>query len=153
MSDTSSSSSSPESVATRPFGLTLITAYDGIMIGVVPAVLAYVNYFGSPADTRPTILAMFGVFLLSAGVIFAAASAWRGENTGRFVLLGIATIYYVGLMAGADVTVDLSSYLVAADSVWETWLRVARSVFWIGLHGWYFLFGKAADFFAAPYHR
>jgi hypothetical protein len=153
MFGTSSSSSSPDSVATRPFGLTLITAYDGIMIGIVPSVLAYVNYFGSPAETRPTILAMFGIFLLSAGVIFAAASAWRGENIGRFALLGLVTIYYVGLMAGADVTVDLSSYLVAADSVWETRLRIARSLFWIGLHGWYFLFGRAADFFAAPYHR
>jgi len=148
-----SSESSHESVATRPFGVTLLTIYDGIMVGILPAVLAYLSYFSGPPEARPNILPVFAAFLLSAGVIYAAASAWRGENTGRFALLGLVTIYYVGLMAGADVTVDVSSSLVAEDSAWETRLRVARSLFWIGLHGWYFLFGRAADFFAAPYHR
>jgi hypothetical protein len=149
----SSSGSSYESVATRPFGVTLLTLYDGVVVGAIPAVFTYLQYFGQPAANRPDVLTVFASFLLSAGVIVAAASAWRGENTGRFSLLVLTTIYYVGLLVGADITVDLASHLYPGDSSLETALRAGRSLFWIGLHGWYFLFGRAADFFASPYHR
>jgi hypothetical protein len=141
------------SVAARPFGVTLITIYDGVMVGAIPAVLTYLSYFGQPAAARPSVLVVFAVFLLSAGVITAAASAWRGENSGRIALLVLTTIYYVGLMAGADYTVDLASFLRGTGASWETALRVGRSLFWIALHGWYFLFSPAAGFFASPYHR
>lgn len=146
------SSSDPAPVAARPFGVTLMTIYDGVMAGIVPAVLAYLRYFGQAPAARPSVLTVFAAFLLSAAIIVAAASAWRGENAGRLSLVGLITIYYVGLMFDAAYTVDLASFVrVDGTAAWETPLRIGRSFFWILLHGWYFLFSRAAGFFASPY--
>lgn len=146
MPSPSSAPSSSAAVRSRPVGVTLLTLYDGIMVGVVPILLVMIRFFQHAPSERPSVLVVFAAAMLSASVIYTAAGAWRGENSGRLGLLILTTIYYVGLVAGASFTMDLATLLTASDTG-EVWLRGAQSLFWIGLHGAYFLGNPEARLF------
>lgn len=130
----------------RPFGVTLITAYDLIMVAILPTTLVMLQVFGVIGTTRPETLHVFASVLLGAGIVISTSAVWRGENWARVVLVALITIYYVGLAFGAPYTVDLAYYAAAGD--WNPWLRAGRSAFWVALHGWYFF--VAADWFFDP---
>lgn len=130
----------------RPFGITLITAYDLIMIAIMPTTLATYAFFSESAATRPDLMNVFVSVMLAAGVVIAAAAVWRAENWARVALVALVTIYYVSLAASAPWTVDITAG--AGSDALEFWLRIGRSVFWIGLHGWYFF--SAVDWFFDP---
>lgn len=136
----------PSPTRSRPIGVTLLTIYDGVLLGGLPFVLGMLRFFSLPVAERPTVLVVFATMLLSGFVIGSAASAWRGETQGRLGLVVAATIYYTGVFLGAPYAVDLASE-IHPGGAFETWTRLLRSVFWIGLHGWYLLFSGARDFF------
>jgi hypothetical protein len=133
----------PRSARRRPIGVSLLTVFDGVAIGVFPAVLALLPFFAGPGAAAPPVLPTFATLLLSAGAVWTAAETWRGTNGGRIGLLVVATIHYVGLLFGADYAFDLAAPL-APDEATAAWVRAARSLFWIGLHGWYLFFSRAA---------
>lgn len=130
----------------RPFGITLITIYDLIMVAILPTGVATYRFFTESAATRPDVLHMFVSVMIAAGVVIAAAAVWRAENWARITLLALVTIYYVSLALSAPFTVDLTAG--AGSEELEYWLRASRSAFWIGLHGWYFF--SAVGWFFDP---
>jgi hypothetical protein len=136
----------PRSARRRPIGVSLLTVFDGVAIGVLPAVLVLIPFFTGPGTEAPPILTAFATLMLSAGAVWTAAETWRGTNGGRIGLLVVATIHYVGLLFGADYVFDLAASF-AADEATGTWVRAARSLFWIGLHGWYLFFSRAGRYF------
>lgn len=129
----------------RPFGITLITAYDLLMVAILPTAIVMLRVFGMMGGERPETLHVFVTVMLAAGIVITASAVWRAENWARFVMVALITIYYVGLAVGAPYTVDVAA---GAPDAWAAWLRVGRSVFWIALHGWYFF--VAADWFFDP---
>jgi hypothetical protein len=130
----SNSHSAPSRTLRRPpLVVTLLAFYDVVMVAVVPGVLALAHHFGTaPADRN--VLLVFGTLTLSAGLIWTAADAWYGRPWARYGLMGLASVYYVGLAAGAPWSVDLASLLHVDSSTLAVVLRVVRSLFWIGLH-------------------
>ena len=137
----------------RPLGVTLLTAYDAVMIGIVPAAVAMVHFFLTEPAGRPPTLHILSTLLLSGAVLWAAAGTRAGESGTRYGLVTLATLYYVGLMFGAPYTVDLAGLIYSDGSVMETALRVGRSAFWIVLHGWYLLAEPTQDFFEERSNR
>ena len=123
----------------RPFGITLLTVYDLLMVAIVPSGLAMSRFMTQPAAERPDLLVVFAAILLGGGIVVTSAAVFRGENWSRYVLTALVTIYYVGLIIGAPFAVDVAAAVAGSDGgAFETTLRVGRSVFWILLHGWYF---------------
>jgi hypothetical protein len=120
--------------------------YDGIMVGILPAAIMCYRQFALAPSLQPPVLEAFAVFMLSGGVLWTASETWGGGGGARLVLVGLTTIYYAGLMVGADYTVDLASLVYTSNSSLEQTLRVIRSLFWIALHGWYLLYATRAYF-------
>jgi hypothetical protein len=131
----------------RPFGVSLLTAYDAIMLGILPIGVALVHFFVMDPAARPPEIHVLAMLLLSGGILWTAQGTRAGEPGTRYGLVALVTLYYVGLMFGAPYTVDMAGLLHSDGSTMETALRVGRSVFWIGLHGWYLLADPTQDFF------
>ena len=138
--------SSPQT-ARRPLGVTLLTMYDGLFVGLLPAAIAVFHFFQVAPEARPPELHILATLLMSAGILWTANGTYHGRPGARLGLVVLATIYYAGLLFGAPYTVDVASLLHSGDSAVETALRIGRSLFWIGLHGWYLLADPTRDFF------
>jgi hypothetical protein len=129
----------------RPTGITLLTLYDGIMLGVRPGLWATVTFMSQPAAERPSVLAAFGVLLFSATLIIAAAAAWRGENWARYALTGLVVLHHGALALDAGLL--LGVLVDVGSESWWRWGYLLRAVLWIGLHVWYLFYSRAAAFF------
>jgi hypothetical protein len=116
----------------RPIGVTLLAAFDGIFIGLVPLVMLLVisNDAGLSISTADYYITA-GLRIL---VVVSALGAFFGENAGRLVLLSAVTavstlmvVSSIGLLSNGEVTPAVAGLIG----------NVPRGIFWIILNCWY----------------
>jgi hypothetical protein len=117
----------------KPPGVIILTAFDGIAVGLVPlAALLFLDNISEGAVTGPEyyLSAFFHIV-----VVAAALGAFMGENFGRIVLLWAVTAISVlmiinGFSLIGDEEVRRSARLRQFGSI-------TRGLFWIGINWWY----------------
>ena len=142
-----SAGSSPRRTRRRPIGITLLTLYDGFFVGILPVAITLVHFFQIDPGARPPEVHILATLLMSAGLLWAANGTYHGRPGARIGLVVLSTMYYAGVLFGAPYTVDAAALLYSDGGAVETALRVGRSLFWIGLHGWYLLASEPARAF------
>src|ERR1041385_6731331 len=92
----------------KPIGLYLITAYDFLVVGVIPLLTFILAARNSEAEVPVfQVLTSVVVYLCVMG---AAVWAWAGDNAGRWVLLSTVTfialqwiVHAILALAGSDI--------------------------------------------------
>jgi hypothetical protein len=122
----------------RPRGVWILTICAAIFAGVYP-ILGSLFVFAAreQLDTPGTVPIALLSTALGASIIAAAIAAWRGSNTGSWVLLGLVVAFYV-LLAWSNYTTATAPLI--PDDIRRDYMTVAiRSLLWIPIYLWYFL--------------
>ena len=115
----------------RPIGVYIMTAYDFLVVGVIPLLTLVFALRNSDAE-YPFIVVLLAVGLYF-GVMGAAVWAWVGDNIGRWLLL--VTVSVVALQWIVNAIVWLSSDGEAKPSVIGF---ISRGITALALNWWYF---------------
>jgi hypothetical protein len=118
----------------KPLGIYIITAFDGIAIGLFPLILLIF------LDNNPSIkISEFDYYLsavLQIIVVAAAMGAMMGEELGRRILLGAVTAVSISMILN---TINyLSSSQEASPQSIGLVGNITRGIFWIIINWWYF---------------
>lgn len=135
--------SPPRRRIARPLGVFIITAFDGIFIGLVPLILLIV------LDNDPSLKISQLDYYLSAAlriaVVAASLGALMGENLGRHFLLWAVTavsilmiLNSVSLLSGDEEAGAQGAGLIG---------NITRGIFWIGINWWYFNRKGVVDYY------
>ena len=127
----------------KPLGVYVITAFDGIFIGLVPLILLLV------LDNDTSInISEFDYYVTAALriiVVAAALGAVMGENLGRRILLLAVTAVSISMILNS-VGFLTSSQESGAQGVGLVG-NITRGVFWIAINWWYFNRKGVADYY------
>ena len=124
----------PKRRIARPLGVSLLSIFDAIVLGIIPLVTLVIIF-----QNEDVSLNLFGIILtvaLSITIMTASLLAFLGDNIARLVLLLAITI--------SSVVMILSNigYLMGEDATEIKPLRlignIFRGLFWIGINWWYF---------------
>jgi hypothetical protein len=125
----------PDHRPARPFGVTLLTIWNGVSLGFMPVVLSGIGI--TTGDQASLSLTSCLSLMFSLGLIFTAIGAWRGHDQSRLGLLVLLILYY----ALKSFNTGIPLFLGSADQeqtlvIYGTLLRYGV---WTGLNVWYFL--------------
>jgi hypothetical protein len=127
----------------KPLGIYVITAFDGIFIGLVPLILLIV------LDSDPGIkISEFDYYLtavLRIVVVAAALGALMGENLGRRILLWAVTAVSISMILNS-VNLLSGSQEAGAQGVGLIG-NITRGIFWTAINWWYFYRKGVADYY------
>ena len=132
----------------RPAGVWFLTIWDALFAGLAPISLIFIvllNINQANAEIGMTFLDALPSLVIEVLTIVFAILAWRGSNIGRIGLLIGAVLFYGGI-AYNNINLANSGALSGSEQP-LAFARFARSVFWIIVNGYYFLFSKSARAF------
>ena|SRR6185295_14450539 len=118
----------------RPLGVYLTTAYDFLVVGVIP-LLTFVFALRNSDSEFPFYLVLISVALYVC-VMGAAVWAWSGDNIARWVLLG--TVTFVALLWIINAILVLSGSNIVGAEKPRVIGFISRGSIALALNWWYF---------------
>jgi len=134
----------------RPLGVTILTIWDGMTIGLFPLLMTTISLTRGGDQTQVNLLTCLTLGLSSA-ILFTAIGAWRGHDGSRLGLILLLVIYY-STRAFSDVTILASGSLTEEKSL-DAIGRLLRYAIICGVNAWYFLHPKTLQFYRYPKDR
>lgn len=127
----------------RPLGVTILSIWNGISLGLLPIVLQSVALTsGARAEFTPlTCLTL----LFSMGILFTALGTWRGHDPSRMGMLILLVVYH-GFQS-FNTSLPLFTEEVPAEARLQIYGQILRSVGWVIVNAWYFLRPSTIDFY------
>jgi hypothetical protein len=132
----------------RPIGVSILSIWDGISVGVIPAMRMGIMIAGSPNLEDISILTLCVSIGLPITIITAAMGTYRGNDLARLSLLILLTIYF-GLNTFQNVILLISGGLTPEDQV-RISVGIMGAVLTVGINIWYFLRPNTITYFRKP---
>ncbi len=132
----------------RPLGVTALTIWDGVMVGVVPAIRSGIIIANTSNQESISILTLCLATGIPIAIVSAAFGTFRGNDRARLSLLVLLTIYF-SLNAFQSVILLVSSDLIPEEQLSSVW-RIITAIISVGINLWYFLRPKTIAFFRKP---
>lgn len=118
----------------RPLGVYLMTAYNIVVVGIIPLLTFVLAVRNSEAESS------FILVLLTVGVYFcvmgAAVWAWSGDDMGRWISL--AAVTFVALQWIVNAILALSGSDIVSDGKPGVIGFISRGSIALALNWWYF---------------
>ena len=132
----------------RPLGVTALAIWDGVMVGVVPAISSGIIIANTSNQESISILTLCLATGIPIAIVSAAFGTFRGNDRARLSLLVLLTIYF-SLNAFQNVTLLVSGDLIPEEQLTSIW-RILTAIISVGINLWYFLRPKTIAFFRKP---
>ena len=132
----------------RPLGVTILSIWDGVSVGVIPALRMGVMIASNPNLEEISILTLCVSIGLPITIVTAALGTYRGSAPARLSLLILLTIYF-GLNAFQNVILLVSGGLTPEDQVRNS-AGIIGAILTVGINLWYFLRPNTISFFRRP---
>lgn len=132
----------------RPLGVTVLSIWDGVAYGVLPAIRMGIAIAGNQNLEDISILTLCITIGLPITIVMAAFGTFQGNDRARLSLLVLLTIYY-GLKSFQDVILFISGGVTAEDQV-RISLGIIGAVLVVLVNIWYFLRPATIIFFCRP---
>lgn len=118
----------------RPIGLYIIAAYDILVVGVIP-LMTFVFAVRNSDEEFPFVLVLASVALYFCVMGFAVW-AWSGDDTGRWLLLGVVTFVALQWIVNAILALSGSDDMGSAKP--SVIGFISRGVTALAVNWWYF---------------
>ena len=118
----------------RPLGLYLMTAYNIVVVGVIP-LLTFVLAVRNSEEEFPFVLVLLSVAMYF-GVMGAAVWAWSGVDMGRWILLSVVSFVALQWIVNAFLVLS-GSEIVSGDKPRVIGF-ISRGSIALALNWWYF---------------
>ena len=132
----------------RPVGVSILSIWDGVSVGVIPAIRMGIMIAGNPNQEDISILALCVSIGLPVTIITAALGTYRGNDLARLSLLILLTIYF-GLNTFQNVILLVSGGLSPEDQV-RISAGIIGAILTVGINIWYFLRPNTITYFRRP---
>ena len=132
----------------RPIGVSILSIWDGISVGVVPALRMGIMIARNPNQEDISILILCVSIGLPITIITAALGTYRGNDLARLSLLILLTIYF-GLNTFQNVILLVSGGLPSDDQV-RISVGIIGAILTAGINIWYFLRPGTITYFRRP---
>jgi len=132
----------------RPIGVSILSIWDGVSVGVIPALRMGIMIASNPNLEEISILTLCVSIGLPITIVTAAMGTYRGSDTARLSLLILLTIYF-GLNAFQNVILLVSGGLTPEDQVRNS-AGIIGAILTVGINLWYFLRPNTISFFRRP---
>ena len=132
----------------RPLGVTILSIWDGVSVGVIPALRMGIMIASNPNLEEISILTLCVSIGLPITIVTAALGTYRGSDPARLSLLILLTIYF-GLNAFQNVILLVSGGLTPEDQVRNS-AGIIGAILTVGINLWYFLRPNTISFFRRP---
>jgi len=132
----------------RPIGVSILSIWDGVSVGMIPALRMGIMIAGSPNLEDISILTLCVSVGLPITIITAAMGTYRGNDLARMSLLILLTIYF-GLNTFQNVILLVSSGLPPEDQL-RISVGIVGAIITVGINIWYFLRRNTITYFRRP---
>lgn len=132
----------------RPLGVIALTIWDGVMVGVVPAIRSGIIIANTSNQESISILTLCLATGIPIVIVSAAFGTFRGNDHARVSLLVLLTIYF-SLNAFQNVTLLVFGDLIPEEQLTSFW-RIFVAIISVCINLWYFLRPKTIAFFRKP---
>lgn len=132
----------------RPLGVTLLSIWDGVTIGVIPALRMGILIASSQNLEEISILTLCVSIGLPITIVMAAMGTFQGNDRARLSLLILLTIYF-GLNTFQNMVLLISGGLTPGDQV-RISVGIVGAILIVIINLWYFLRPDTITFFRRP---
>ena len=132
----------------RPLGVTILSIWDGVTVGVMPALRMGITIAGSQNLEDISILTLCVSIGLPITIVMSAMGTFQGNDSARLSLLILLTIYF-GLNTFQNVVLPISGRLTPGDQVRIT-VGIIGAILAVVINLWYFLRSSTIEFFRRP---
>jgi hypothetical protein len=133
----------PKRKKEKPIGVHILTAFDFIAIGLIPAIATLWVGFGIEIEISLAWFAIsLGLALLTMG---AAVWAWTGDNPGRLLLLALVTVSSA-LIIFNNISILSADNVEGAGTI-RSVINILHGLFRIAINWWYFNLKKTIDYY------
>ena len=132
----------------RPLGVTILSIWDGVSVGVIPALRMGIMIASNPNLEEISILTLCVSIGLPITIVTAALGTYRGSDPARLSLLILLTIYF-GLNAFQNAILLVSGGLTPEDQMQNS-AGIIGAILTVGINLWYFLRPNTISFFRRP---
>ncbi len=132
----------------RPLGVTILSIWDGVTVGVIPALRMGITIAGSQNLEDISILILCVSIGLPITIVTAALGTFQGNDRAWLSLLILLTIYF-GLNTFQNVVLLISTGLTPGDQV-RISVGFIGAILVVVINLWYFLRPNTITFFRRP---
>jgi hypothetical protein len=132
----------------RPLGVTLLTIWDGIAVGVIPAMRSGIIIASNSNQDQISIINLCLEIGLPVVVVTAALGTFRGNDRARLGLLILLTLYF-GLNAFQNAVLLASGNLTPDDQL-RSIGGILSAFISVSVNLWYFLRPQTIAYFRKP---
>lgn len=131
----------------RPLGVTLLTAWDALIFGIVPVMA---TIFGAVRGGMggASEFSVYLVVFISIMIVSAAIGTFMGSDRARMALIYLVVIYQCLQVFNFVLVLFVPSS--SAPEKLQAVARMLAAIFWIVLHVWYFFRPATLDFYRRP---
>ncbi|HMV84288.1 MAG TPA: hypothetical protein PLD20_16510 [Blastocatellia bacterium] len=127
----------------RPFGMWILAIADGLFSGALPLIFAVI-LFQNPEGNQ-SLVSLIVTVLLCGSIAAASIGTLCRDNSSRYLLLALITVYWSLRLFNGLATINSGS--VAGSQIGLVYGDLWRAPFWIGLNWWYWLRKQTAVVF------
>jgi len=132
----------------RPLGVTLLTIWDGIAVGVIPAMRSGIIIASNSNQDQISIINLCLEIGLPVVIVTAALGTFRGDDRARLGLLILLTLYF-GLNAFQNAVLLASGNLTPDDQL-RSIGGILSAFITVSVNLWYFLRPQTIAYFRKP---
>lgn len=132
----------------RPLGVTLLTIWDGVSVGLIPAMRSGIIIASNSNQEQISLIALCLAIGLPIVIVTAALGTFRGDDRARLGLLILLTLYF-GLNAFQNAVLLASGNLTPDDQL-RSVSEILSAIITDGVNLWYFLRPQTIAYFRKP---
>jgi hypothetical protein len=132
----------------RPLGVSILTIWDGVALGVIPALRGGLNIATSSNQGEISMITMCLSLGLPIAILTAAIGAFKGNDRARLGLLFLLTIYF-SLNIFQNVTLIIAGNLAPEEQV-RSIGGIFIAIISVLINLWYFLRPNTIIYFRRP---
>lgn len=132
----------------RPFGVSLLTIWDGIAIGILPVFREGITLATSSSNEDISIISLCLAIGLPIAIVSAAIGTFKGNDRARLGLLILLAIYF-SLNIFQNITLLIAGNLTPEEQV-PNLGGIFVSIISLFINLWYFLRPSTIAYFRRP---
>jgi len=132
----------------RPLGVTLLTIWDGVAVGVIPAMRSGIIIASNSNQDQSSLINLCLEIGLPIVIVTAALGTFRGNDRARLGLLILLTLNF-GLNAFQNAVLLASGNLTPDDQL-RSIGGILSAFITVGVNLWYFLRPQTIAYFRKP---
>lgn len=132
----------------RPLGVTVLSIWDGIALGVVPALLGGLALARTSSEGDISLVTLCLGIGIPIAIVTAAIGTFRGNDRARLGSLLLLAIYFI-LIIFQNVTLLIVGSLTPEEQVRSTG-GILVSIISLVINLWYFLRASTIAYFRRP---